>query len=93
MYDEDTDWYEIKNDVWQSSEVRQHAMQKMIDIEDEEQFARENEFMSFDMKSGKMVTEEIKVDYKKHREDAAKYVLNNETKKKSNQGAEEVSND
>ena len=82
MYDEDTDWYEIKNDVWQSNEVREHAMQKMIDLEEEEEFARQNEMMAFDMKSGKIVTEKIKVDYRKHRNEAANYVINKEQVKK-----------
>lgn len=74
MIDEDTDWYEIKNDVWQSNEVRKHALNKMIDLEEEEDYAAKNETMTFDLETGKMQAHTIKVDYKKHKNAAAEFL-------------------
>jgi hypothetical protein len=52
MIDEDTDWYEIKNDVWQDDSMRSHALNKMIEIEEEEQEVKDTFMVNFDMKSG-----------------------------------------
>lgn len=74
MIDEDTDWYEIKSDVWQSNEVRKHALKKMIDLEEEEEYASKNETVTFDLQTGEVESHKIKVDYKKHKKDATDFL-------------------
>ena len=68
VIDEDADWYELKNDVWQSAEVRKKAMNMMIAQEDEERYVRDNELSAFDFKAGKVQTIKMKVDTDKQKQ-------------------------
>lgn len=93
MIDEDTDWYEIKNDVWQSDEIRSHALNKMIELEDEEQEAKDSFVTAFDMKAGTMVNSKQVVDYKKHRAEASKFLTDNDKGIKGRNDVEDVETD
>ena len=78
MIDEDTDWYEIKNDVWQSDDIRSHALNRMIAVEEEEEEAKNSLVTGFDMKSKTVVNSTLKVDYKKHQDDAKLFLKEKE---------------
>lgn len=67
MIDEDTDWYELKNDVWQSDAVRKQALQNMFALEDEEKDAKDNFNIAFDFGEGKIQTYGKQVDYAKQK--------------------------
>jgi hypothetical protein len=93
MIDEDTDWYEIKNDVWQSDAIRTHALNKMIDLEEEEVEAHESFVVAFDMKTGTMKNSKQTVDYKKHRENASNFLLANDKGMKDRDDVDDFAKD
>jgi len=63
--DDDADWYEVKNDVWQDSSKRKEALQRMVHKDAEEERARNEEYMAFDFGTGKVHSEKVKVDDEK----------------------------
>ena len=67
LIDEDTDWYELKNDVWQSDAVRKQALQNMVMLEDEEMDVKDNLNIAFDFGEGKVQTYTKQVDYGKQK--------------------------
>lgn len=68
LVDEDTDWYELKGDVWQSDDLRRQAVQMMIKQEEEDRFAKENVMTSFNFNKG--TVEEKKITFDRSKEKA-----------------------
>lgn len=64
VYDGDTDWYELKNDVWQDDNLRNEALKNMMQLEDEEEFARKNDITEIDFITGEVTQKAITIDYK-----------------------------
>lgn len=67
VIDEDMDWYDMKDDVWQSDQNRKIAVNQMLELEDEEAEARENVITSFDFNKGAVNVKKIDVNREKHR--------------------------
>jgi len=67
VYDGDTDWYELKNDVWQDDTIRKEALRQMIQQEDEEEYAEKNVLTGIDGLTGNFIETKINVDYIKHK--------------------------
>ena len=84
VYDGDTDWYELKNDVWQDDTTRNEALKNMMALEDEEDFARNNEKIDIDFMTGEINELKIKVDYKKHKQDVDNLLKKAEQKQSEN---------
>lgn len=82
VYDEDTDWYEIKQDVWQSKGVRALAMNKLMEVETEQEESKKG-ILNINLETGEIGRQETKVDYAKHKEAAENMIKNieDETKK------------
>jgi hypothetical protein len=74
VYDEDTDWYEVKQDVWATKEVRQHAIQKMAQIEEEEEIAKKVDIMNINFETGKIERQKVTVDHGAFRQDAVDFM-------------------
>ena len=67
VVDEDTDWYEVKGDVWQSDTVRKQALDMMLRQDAEEQYARENVTSSINFNTGVIEDKKIVVDRAKQK--------------------------
>jgi hypothetical protein len=74
VYDEDTDWYEVKQDVWATKEVRQHAIQKMAQIEEEEEIAKKVDIMNINFETGKIERQKVTVDHGAFKQDAVDFM-------------------
>jgi hypothetical protein len=90
IVDDEIDWYEIKDDVWQDKTVRQEAMKKVLQQESGGPDHGTDYVVDFDAKSGKFVDREIKtscaLDRKKEMEIFLKKIEKFEKEKNSVMG-------
>ena len=61
IVDDEVDWYEIKDDVWQDKTVRQEAMKRVLKQEAEGGDVKTDYVVDFDAKSGKFVDRKITI--------------------------------
>jgi hypothetical protein len=96
VYDEDTDWYEVKQDVWATKEVRQHAIQKMAQIEEEEEIAKKVDIMNINFETGKIERQKVTVDHGAFKQDAVDFMKKAndvDPSKKKNEDTEKLERD
>ena len=64
----------MKQDVWQTKEVRKHAIEKLAQIEEEEEIAKTMDIMNLNFETGKIEREKVTVDQAAFRQDAVDFM-------------------
>lgn len=86
IIDQETDWYEIKNDVWQSDKARKQATHKIHEEARLEQEAKSKIVYDVNIATGEVMGKESFVDYGATKKEAQQYLKQEEDamKRKSN---------
>jgi hypothetical protein len=75
IVDDEVDWYEIKDDVWQDKVVREQAMKKVLQQEGEGPDMDTDYVVEFDAKNNRFVDKKIRVNnYEKRKEEMKEFL-------------------
>lgn len=75
IVDDEVDWYEIKNDVWQDKTVRQEAMKRVLQHESEDPTGKTRTVFDIDKRTGKLTSTDVRVCGEQDRKDEMKRFL------------------
>ncbi len=78
IIDEETDWYEIQQDVWQNKKIRDMALAKVQQLEAEEDEAKKYIGYDVNFKTGEVKELKKTLDYKAKKNEARNYIIDEE---------------
>ena len=82
VFDEEADWYEIKQDIWQNKEIRDMAQKKVLETEKEEEENKKYIAYDINFKTGDIKEINKTINYKEKKDEAKKFIKEEEAKLK-----------
>ena len=90
VVDDETDWYEIKNDIWQDETVRKEAVKQLAQNENIEEENKNYTSYVIDFNTGNVEAINKKIDFQKQKEEAQSYLKDAENDMKKRQALNEI---